>query len=535
MSTHSPGRRILSAAIALVACMVAAAALVGSAPAAAAAQTGPHMTNFDPQRHGFKFRNDFQTAPLQLPGLQDLRWGGLCGGMVYAALDYFNRAATIPQQSFLPATGSPLFNHIYNRQINSLTSNADKWTELGFNPFGWRTTEFFNWGLQGWGGGRLQELRQEIDAGRPAPLGLFKAGNGGFGPHHQVLAIGYDMGRYKGDLGAFKEELKIFVYDPNHPGRVMALVPSPSTNSYHYAESSNEQWMTYFVDRKYQASVPPVIQTTSGMVRELVLEIRTGADDLHGGNDNVDLTINYNNSSPQVVRNINRGARWIDNYTQWVTVPINPVVTVEDIDNIVLKTTFGGGLSGDNWNVDLLRIWVQGRSVYYAEGRPLVRFNGLNLPYVARIGNLLLDGGFEAQENWTVSPPWSTEGPDLKGIENGVQARTGVRNAFVQTSRSTQWNSFVQRIPVTPNTNYVLRGFVRTSGNVNTAFMGVRPGNSNAPQDERHFGPSPAGLYQQVEVPFNSRNNTTMTVFVGYWGVEFSTTFQVDALTVRQA
>lgn len=79
-----------------------------------------------------------------------------------------------------------MFNYIYNRQVTSITENLDKWAELGFNPFGWRTNEFFNWGLQGFNGGRPQELREQIEAGRPVPLGLFKAGNGGVGPHHQV-------------------------------------------------------------------------------------------------------------------------------------------------------------------------------------------------------------------------------------------------------------------------------------------------------------------------------------------------------------
>lgn len=101
------------------------------------------MTHFDATLHGFKFVNMFTTEPVQ-----DVRFGGLCGGMAYAALDYFYSGTPIPQQDTRPATGSALFNYIYNRQVTSITENLDKWAELGFNPFGWRTKEFFNWGLQ---------------------------------------------------------------------------------------------------------------------------------------------------------------------------------------------------------------------------------------------------------------------------------------------------------------------------------------------------------------------------------------------------
>ena len=65
----------------------------------------------------------------------------------------------------------------------------------------------------------MQELKAEIDAGHPVPLGL-KSLSANPGEDHVILAVGYDTGRYKGDLGDFKEDLKIFIYDPNN-GAVM--------------------------------------------------------------------------------------------------------------------------------------------------------------------------------------------------------------------------------------------------------------------------------------------------------------------------
>lgn len=212
------------------------------------------MTRFNPSVHGFRFRNDFVT------NFAGIDFSGLCGGMAYSALDYFNNNIPVPTQTSPPANGTPLRQYIYNRQQNATLDNVDKWGELSFNPFGSRTNEFFNWGLQGSNGGRVQELRAEIDAGRPVPLGLYKGGNGGFVYHHQVLAIGYDMGRYTGNLGEFKEDFKIYVYDSNFPRQIKVLRPNisdPRNPRYVYESDPSCAWLTYFVDKKYRLASPP--------------------------------------------------------------------------------------------------------------------------------------------------------------------------------------------------------------------------------------------------------------------------------------
>lgn len=209
------------------------------------------MTRFNPSVHGFQFVNDFVT------NFAGIDFGGLCGGMAYSALDYFNNNIPVPTLSSSPENGTPLREYIYNRQQNSTLDNLDKWGELSFNPFGSRTNEFFNWGLQGFNGGRLQELRAEIDAGRPVPLGLYKGGNGGFVMHHQVLAIGYDIGRYTGDLGQNQEDLRIYVYDSNYANQTMILRPNLSNQTYYYENDTACSWLTYFVDKKYRLASPP--------------------------------------------------------------------------------------------------------------------------------------------------------------------------------------------------------------------------------------------------------------------------------------
>src|SRR6185437_9005292 len=252
--------------------------------------------------------------------------------------------------------GTSLQSYLYNRQVESIKSNLDKWTELGFNPGGARDSEFFNWGLQASNGGRLQELRSFLDNGTPVPLGLQGDGNTGT---HQVVAIGYDMGRYKGDLGAFESDLKIFLYDPNHPNETMTLVPDPAKHIYYYPSGgSGETWRTYFVDKNYHAQRPPAIPNPSypkdGLVHELVLQFLTGSDDLRGGS-RIDLTVNSFDGTQQHFPNINLGARWLDHYTENAAIVLPRPAPIAQIRSLVLTGAAGfvsGSMGGDNWDMD---------------------------------------------------------------------------------------------------------------------------------------------------------------------------------------
>ncbi|HEX6880343.1 MAG TPA: hypothetical protein VF135_08265, partial [Terriglobales bacterium] len=274
---------------------------------------GNVSTGFDPKIHGFRFRNDFVNDFVPVA---DVRTGGLCGGMSYAALDYYFSHMAVPIQDYRPANRTPLQSYMYNREVDSLTSNLDKWAEVGFNPGGARNGEFFNWGLQGTNGGRLEELRSFIDRRTPVVIDL--QGDGSTG-NHQVVAIGYNLGRYKGDLKDYKEELKIFVYDPNYPRLVRTLIPDVGAQLYRYQEGGTERWRTYFVDKKYQVKTPPPAMNPTyandGAIHELLMAFNTGNDDLRGGSE-VNLVLNLADGTQQLYRNINLGARWLSNYSE---------------------------------------------------------------------------------------------------------------------------------------------------------------------------------------------------------------------------
>lgn len=338
------------------------------------------MTRFNPSVHGFKFANNF-TVQTRIAGFNGPSFGGLCGGMVYSALDYFYANRTIPQQNYIPAEGMPLQSYIWQRQQNSAIPNADKWAEYGLNPFGARNREFFTWGIQ-FGSGRLGELMSKIDRGDPVPLGLQLCGGdcgcpGGCPGSHQVLAIGYQLGRYNGDQTNNIEDVSIFVYDPNYPNRTLTLKPQVAGAMYLYSEEGGNRWRAYFTDMKYSKSTPPNILNTPN---EVVATFRTGGDDLRGGKDNVNLVLLLRSGATVRFDNVNNGQRWADGSIQPVSRPLAANIRAEDIVGVRIETTFSGGFGGDNWNMEELNVVARvngvSRTIVNQRGTPLVRFTG---------------------------------------------------------------------------------------------------------------------------------------------------------------
>jgi hypothetical protein len=328
-------------------------------------------TAFVPDADGLKFWNPFKN--ILIPGL-DITTGGLCGGMVYTALDYYWANKAVPLQDYPPTLGTSLRTHLRSRQETSIWNNVDKWAELGFNPFGARNDEFWQWGLLSQG--RVAELLAEIDAGHPVPLGLQSCSECEPG-NHQVLAIGYDTGSYSSVWKGYPN-LKISVYDPNYPGETLTLRTNTSTRRWYYTERPERKWLTYLVDRNYSKATPP---SHKSVTNGLVFRITTGGDDLRGGNDNLNIVVRLADGRSFRFDNANRSQRWINDSTEWVAVQLPSDVDPSSAETVTLETTFSGGLSGDNWNVDRLRVYdidasQRGDERLDRSGDPLVRFTG---------------------------------------------------------------------------------------------------------------------------------------------------------------
>ena len=198
----------------------------------------PVMTRFNPTIHGFKFINTFADDEVDS---FDTRKSGFCAGMAFNMLDYFKAGKTIPNQWWTPARGTPLERQILDRHKTANFRAVGKMAELEINPGGERDSEFYGWGIAD----RIPELRSFIDRGEPIPIILRGAGNG----HHEVLAIGYDMGTYRGDKRGAVSDFTIFVCDPNYPGEVTKIKPNPAAKRFFYVDGtagrSQNKWLTW--------------------------------------------------------------------------------------------------------------------------------------------------------------------------------------------------------------------------------------------------------------------------------------------------
>jgi hypothetical protein len=177
---------------------------------------------FLPSRDGFAFRNAWPPAPaLQVRtrfgsiGVGNAA-GGLCGGMVFAALDYWHAGLAPPPGQ--PTPDSPLYRFIVRRLLDSWHLPAGvaryyRWMNLTdrdstldlrgrrvlTRPGVSRRTVELEW----------PRLRASLAAGVPAALGVVTVASANplqLGRNHQVLGYGY---RISGS------EVALQVYDPN--------------------------------------------------------------------------------------------------------------------------------------------------------------------------------------------------------------------------------------------------------------------------------------------------------------------------------
>jgi hypothetical protein len=204
---------------------------------------------FDPKMHGFAFANNWPFEPEErqhLPGhfvayftqrrllgavgawltpsvVRSLRgslerhlspWYGLCGGMCFAALDFYEAGLVFPRGQYAhdpPAPATPLRDYVWKRQLDSLVSDAARFLTwlivLNAIPSTWPFRGGPRW-LLARSKREWNKLKTGVDAGRPVPIGLVRATKNVY-ENHQVLAIGYDEADEVHGL--------LYVYDPNCP------------------------------------------------------------------------------------------------------------------------------------------------------------------------------------------------------------------------------------------------------------------------------------------------------------------------------
>lgn len=140
---------------------------------------------------------------------------GLCGGMVFAVMDYFYNHVLPPTRSTPPSSSSDmLFQFIRDRLWDSFDIDGRGWRFLAYSsplyPNGDEGVSQTLGAARGrsWISYREEwpKIQADIDAGRPSPVGLVQTSNLAIGDNHQVLAYAYERSA---------QRVSLYIYDPN--------------------------------------------------------------------------------------------------------------------------------------------------------------------------------------------------------------------------------------------------------------------------------------------------------------------------------
>jgi hypothetical protein len=170
---------------------------------------------------------------------------GLCGGMCFAALDYYHAGRSVPGESDVDLIVPEVQNYLRRRQLDSLSlpvvARVIRWMMLDDRDVGRLTVTQ-----------QFPKLRARLERDDPAVLLLVRA-RGMEDPtrNHQVIAVGYQLDDTAGYL-------TIYVYDPNHPGMepTISMTISQPDRGIHAEQSTGEELRAFFVN-DYRPRVAP--------------------------------------------------------------------------------------------------------------------------------------------------------------------------------------------------------------------------------------------------------------------------------------
>lgn len=166
---------------------------------------------------GFGFKNTFENAIYFGPFGWSIRTGGRCGGMSYAALDFFySTEFDRPDTNKTPPDGDVLADYILKRQLHTFKSVADEYIAAMMWPGG---SDIYYGRCHPPNGDSFRFYRDEIlRRKRPCNIACIAIGSGlpDIGDGHQVLGIGITD-------DPDPEKVLIHVYDSNDPGHERVL------------------------------------------------------------------------------------------------------------------------------------------------------------------------------------------------------------------------------------------------------------------------------------------------------------------------
>lgn len=99
------------------------------------------------------------------------------------------------------------------------------------------------------------------------------------------------------------------------------------------------------------------------LIRRLTFTVKTGNDDLRGGNDNLNVGINFRDGNVQFKPNVNRGQRWPDNSTQTFSIGLERPVAAAELASIEFQKPTGGGYGTDEWHMTSVSVRAIGDGI----------------------------------------------------------------------------------------------------------------------------------------------------------------------------
>lgn len=225
-----------------------------------------HATNFRPSQHGFPYANSWDEAPLTTIdlGIAQIPVGnaalGLCGGMVYTALDYWAASRAVPPDRPDPAApGTPLYDYLVKRLVDSFDLPALPARLMTIMNPAYPDTGSAGQPLEGRAPIIIKDswpaIRSWVDSGFPAPICLENVKSvlpTDLGENHQAAVWGYQM---DGNV------VTLFTYDPNIPGDDTVTVSfdaSDVLSSPNISVSNSQQHpVLCFLTTAYEKSDPP--------------------------------------------------------------------------------------------------------------------------------------------------------------------------------------------------------------------------------------------------------------------------------------
>jgi hypothetical protein len=161
-------------------------------------------TNFDPKSHGYSFINRFEFKGFSkfLKTVSNKFIYGMCGGMVFSALDFYFDQKKIPDYPKVDQIPEIYAKYLWKRQAESTSFSVLLKIVL---LAGLTTKKSIQKSITY----ELPIIIDRLNDKLPAPLVIIRSSLLQNPTHnHQVLVTGYED---------HEDHMKLLMYDPNHP------------------------------------------------------------------------------------------------------------------------------------------------------------------------------------------------------------------------------------------------------------------------------------------------------------------------------